>query len=125
MKKLLSICMCVLFAVVLACPAMASDKQLRYVGDGQIRGSIGNSSFVVVADTSVGAERVEVSGTLYESGRNGYTSIASCSNSSNSGRCTATGSFSRKSGRTYRLEYSATFYYDNGTHETVTGSITG
>lgn len=125
MKKLLSICMCVLFAVALACPVMASDDQLRYVGNGRVRGNINNSSFVVVAEATAGAESIEVSGTLYESGRNGYTSVASCSNSSNSGRCTATGSFSRKSGCTYRLDYEATFYYDNGTNETVTGSITG
>lgn len=125
MKKMVALILTFTFAFAFGFNAIAAGVQPYYVGSGAIDGTIGNSSYTVTASTTVSATRIEVSGTLHESWLFGYTQIASCSNNSNGQRCNATGTFSRKNGKKYRLDYSATFYYSNGTSETVTGSTTG
>lgn len=116
-----------LLMVVFTLPAYAEKAIPYYVGDGNITGSIsrGSNSFVVVASTNGGTNHVEVTGTLYEDGWLWDTRVGSCSNSSNGNVCSASGSYVFDSNKKYRLDYSATFYYSNGTSETVTGSTTG
>ena len=103
-------------------PVFAENSQMRYVGDGRIQASISCStgSFNVRADATSGIKSISVSGVLYEKGLFGYNQVSSCSKTSNSMACTAAGTYSFKSGKTYKLEYSATFSYTNGTSETIT-----
>ena len=49
-------------------------------------------------------------------------SRSSCSNSSTTSTCMVSSSFNTKPGKSYRLEYSATFSYSDGRSETITGS---
>ena len=48
--------------------------------------------------------------------------LVSCSNSSTTSTCMVSSSFNTKPGKSYRLEYSATFSYSDGRSETITGS---
>lgn len=109
---------------MLACPVLAQSVQPRYVGEGYAYGliSTGSNQFQVIAGCTSTARRIEVSGTLYEKGLLWDTNVASCSNSTSGSHCTATGSYTFKSGKSYRLDYSATFYYADGTSETISGS---
>lgn len=105
----------------------AADLQPYYIGDGFVSGAITRSSnsYTVSASSGSGTERVVVSGTLYEKGWLWDKSVASCSNAFNGSGCTASGSYTFDNSKSYRLEYSATFYYSDGTSETVSGSTTG
>lgn len=92
---------------------------------GYVQGSISTGSYTVTAYASSSVKSVSVSGTLYESGLFGiWHSVASCTNSSQGNRCVATGTYATKSGKSYKLEYAATFTYTNGTSETVSGTAT-
>lgn len=53
---------------------------------------------------------------------NGFEKVSSCSNSSTTSTCMVSSSFNTKPGKSYRLEYSATFSYSDGRSETITGS---
>ena len=79
--------------------------------------------YYATANGTDNISRISVSATLYEKGFLGtYHQVSSCSNTSNSTLCTASSSYSLKSGKTYRLDYSATFYYSDGTNETISNS---
>ena len=129
MKK--SIRFSLLFAIVLAFllsfPVYALGIESRYVGDGHIQGRIRreSNSYVVTAEAYASVSRIDVSGTLYEDGWIWDTKVGSCSNSSSNTSCTASGSYTFDNSKSYRLEYSDTFYYSDGTSETVSGSTTG
>ncbi len=45
-----------------------------------------------------------------------------CSNSSTTSNCMASSNYNTKPGKSYKLEYSATFSYTDGQSETITGS---
>ena len=51
-----------------------------------------------------------------------WQKVSSCSNSSTTSTCVGSGNFNTKPGKSYRLEYSATFSYSDGRSETITGS---
>ena len=125
MKKIIALIWAFAFTFAFGFNAMAIGIEPYYVGSGAIDGKIGSSNYTVTASTIAPTTRIEVSGTLYESWLLGYTQIASCTNSSNGQRCNASGVFNRKSGKKYRLDYSATFYYSDGSSETVNGSTSG
>ena len=92
-KRLLSIVISAVILLSFACTAMAVEKSERYVG------------------------------VLYEKGTIGtWQKVSSCSNSSTTSTCVGSGNFNTKPGKSYRLEYSATFSYSDGRSETITGS---
>ena len=51
-----------------------------------------------------------------------WQKVSSCSNSSTTSTCMVSSNFNTKPGKSYRLEYSATFNYSDGRSETITGS---
>lgn len=124
-KRMTSLFFVFVFIFMLGCSALAAEPEPYYVGDGTVNGAVEQETYYVSAYASAGVRSISVSGTLYESGWFGYSRIDSCSNTSSGVNCSASGSFSRKSGKTYRLDYTATFYYTDGTSETLTGSTTG
>ena len=116
----------VISAVILlsfACTAMAAEKSERYVGDSTVNGSIYQTYYQVDAQTRTGVKKISVSGVLYEKGTIGtWQKVSSCSNSSTTSTCMVSSNFNTKPGKSYRLEYSATFNYSDGRSETITGS---
>jgi len=79
--------------------------------------------YQVDAQTRTGVKKISVSGVLYEKGTIGtWQKVSSCSNSSTTSTCVGSGNFNTKPGKSYRLEYSATFSYSDGRSETITGS---
>ena len=79
--------------------------------------------YQVDAQTRTGVKKISVSGVLYEKGTIGtWQKVSSCSNSSTTSTCMVSSSFNTKPGKSYRLEYSATFSYSDGRSETITGS---
>lgn len=127
MKKVFSIVTAMVLAFSMLMCVQAADLQPYYIGDGFVSGAITRSSnsYTVSASSGSGTERVVVSGTLYEKGWLWDKSVALCSNAFNGSGCTASGSYTFDNSKSYRLEYSATFYYSDGTSETVSGSTTG
>ena len=106
-----------------ACTAMAVEKSERYVGDSTVNGSIYQTYYQVDAQTRTGVKKISVSDVLYEKGTIGtWQKVSSCSNSSTTSTCVGSGNFNTKPGKSYRLEYSATFSYSDGRSETITGS---
>ena len=88
-----------------------------------VNGSIYQTYYQVDAQTRTGVKKISVSGVLYEKGTIGtWQKVSSCSNSSTTSTCMVSSSFNTKPGKSYRLEYSATFSYSDGRSETITGS---
>ena len=122
-KRLLSIVVSAVILLSFACTAMAAEKSERYVGDSTVNGSIYQTYYQVDAQTRTGVKKISVSGVLYEKGTIGtWQKVSSCSNSSTTSTCVGSGNFNTKPGKSYRLEYSATFSYSDGRSETITGS---
>ena len=75
------------------------------------------------ADGVLGTSTDEHGKNVYEKGTIGtWQKVSSCSNSSTTSTCVGSGNFNTKPGKSYRLEYSATFSYSDGRSETITGS---
>lgn len=92
-------------------------------GEATVNGSIYQTYYQVDAQTRTGVKKISVSGVLYEKGTIGtWQKVSSCSNSSTTSTCMVSSSFNTKPGKSYRLEYSATFSYSDGRSETITGS---
>lgn len=121
-KRLLSIVVSAVILLSFACTAMAAEKSERYVGDSTVNGSIYQTYYQVDAQTRTGVKKISVSGVLYEKGTIEHGKVSSCSNSSTTSTCMVSSSFNTKPGKSYRLEYSATFSYSDGRSETITGS---
>ena len=122
-KRLLSIVISAVILLSFACTAMAAEKSERYVGDSTVNGSIYQTYYQVDAQTRTGVKKISVSGVLYEKGTIGtWQKVSSCSNSSTTSTCMVSSNFNTKPGKSYRLEYSATFNYSDGRSETITGS---
>ena len=122
-KNLLSIVISAVILLSFACTAMAAEKSERYVGDSTVNGSIYQTYYQVDAQTRTGVKKISVSGVLYEKGTIGtWQKVSSCSNSSTTSTCMVSSNFNTKPGKSYRLEYSATFNYSDGRSETITGS---
>ena len=115
-KRLLSIVVSAVILLSFACTAMAAEKSERYVGDSTVNGSIYQTYYQVDAQTRTGVKKISISGVLYEKGTIGTWQKVSSST------CMVSSSFNTKPGKSYRLEYSATFSYSDGRSETITGS---
>ena len=75
-------------------------------------------------DGVLGTSTDEHGKNVYEKGTIGtWQKVSSCSNSSTTSTCMVSSNFNTKPGKSYRLEYSATFNYSDGRSETITGSI--
>lgn len=112
-KRIFSLLLSLVLVFVLAYSCLAQSIRPFYNGSGNVRAIINNSSYSVKAEAVSSVTKITVSGTLYEKGLFGiYGKVDSCSSSS----------YSLKSGKTYRLDYSATFYYSDGTNETISNS---
>lgn len=124
-KGLISLLLAMVLLLGTLCPAYAAGRSGKMIGDGHVQGTISANNYNVTAYASSSVKSVSVNGTLYESGLFGiWHNAANCSNSSASNRCVASGTYATKSGKSYKLEYSATFTYTNGTSETVSGTAT-
>ena len=119
-KRFLSIILSVVMLLSLACSALAAEQSGRYIGDSTVNGSI---YYQVDAQTRTGIKSISVSGTLYEKGTFGtWQRVSNCLNTSTTSNCMASGNYNTKPGKSYKLEYSATFNYSDGRSETITGS---
>ena len=122
-KRLLSIVISAVILLSFACTAMAAEKSERYVGDSTVNGSIYQTYYQVDAQTRTGIKSISVSGSLYEKGTFGtWQRVSNCSNTSTTSNCMASNNYNTKPGKSYKLEYSATFNYSDGRSETITGS---
>lgn len=100
------------------------------LADVRIRAAIAPHPFQEVfnvdgayAQSLTGVKSINISATLYEKGRIGTWQVVSrCSNSSQMQTCVASANYNMKPGKSYRLDFSATFQYSNGKSETITGS---
>ena len=107
----------------LACSALAVGQSGRYIGNSTVNGSIYQTYYQVDAQTRTGIKSISVSGTLYEKGTFGtWQRVSNCLNTSTTSNCMASGNYNTKPGKSYKLEYSATFNYSDGRSETITGS---
>ena len=122
-KRLLSIVISAVILLSFACTVMAAEKSERYVGDSTVNGSIYQTYYQVDAQTRTGIKSISVSGSLYEKGTFGtWQRVSNCSNTSTTSNCMASNNYNTKPGKSYKLEYSATFNYSDGRSETITGS---
>ena len=122
-KRFLSIILSVVMLLSLACSALAAEQSGRYIGDSTVNGSIYQTYYQVDAQTRTGIKSISVSGSLYEKGTFGtWQRVSNCSNSSTTSNCMASSNYNTKPGKSYKLEYSATFSYTDGQSETITGS---
>lgn len=122
-KRFLSSILSVVMLLSLACSALAVGQSGRYIGNSTINGSIYRTYYQVDAQTRTGIKSISVSGTLYEKGTFGaWQRVSNCSNTSTTSNCMASGNYNTKPGKSYKLEYSATFNYSDGRSETITGS---
>ena len=109
----------------LACSALAVGQSGRYIGNSTVNGSIYQTYYQVDAQTRTGIKSISVSGTLYEKGTFGtWQRVSNCSNTSTTSNCMASGNYNTKPGKSYKLEYSATFNYSDGQSETITSTTT-
>ena len=108
-KRFLSIVLSAVMILSLACSALAVGQSGRYVD----------------AQTRTGIKSISVSGTLYEKGTFGtWQRVSNCSNTSTTSNCMASSNYNTKPGKSYKLEYSATFNYSDGRSETITSTTT-
>lgn len=122
-KRFLSIILSAVMLLSLSCSALAVGKSGRYIGNSTVNGSIYQTYYQVDAQTRTGIKNISVSGTLYEKGTFGtWQRVSNCSNSSTTSNCMASSNYNTKPGKSYKLEYSATFNYTDGQSETITGS---
>lgn len=109
----------------LACSALAVGQSGRYIGNSTVNGSIYQTYYQVDAQTRTGIKSISVSGTLYEKGTFGtWQRVSNCSNTSTTSNCMASSNYNTKPGKSYKLEYSATFNYSDGRSETITSTTT-
>ena len=59
---------------------------------------------------------------IYRISRDTNERVSNCSNTSTISNCMASNNYNTKPGKSYKLEYSATFNYSDGRSETITGS---
>ena len=95
------------------------------IGNSTVNGSIYQTYYQVDAQTRTGIKSISVSGTLYEKGTFGtWQRVSNCSNTSTTSNCMASSNYNTKPGKSYKLEYSATFNYSDGRSETITSTTT-
>lgn len=105
------------------CMLRFSCGAVRSVYWRQHRQRFNLSDYQVDAQTRTGIKSISVSGTLYEKGTFGtWQRVSNCLNTSTTSNCMASGNYNTKPGKSYKLEYSATFNYSDGRSETITGS---
>lgn len=122
-KRLLTLMLSAIFLLCFVGSALAAGPARRYVGSSTAKGAIYQSSYRVDAQSLTGVKSINISATLYEKGRIGTWQVVSrCSNSSQMQTCVASANYNMKPGKSYRLDFSATFQYSNGKSETITGS---
>ena len=124
-KRFLSIVLSAVMILSLACSALAVGQSGRYIGNSTVNGSIYQTYYQVDAQTRTGIKSISVSGTLYEKGTFGtWQRVSNCSNTSTTSNCMASSNYNTKPGKSYKLEYSATFNYSDGRSETITSTTT-
>ena len=107
----------------LAATVFATGQPRRYNENSTVKGTISQSFYQVNAKTDVAVKSIAVTGTLYEKGTFGtWQRVSNCLNTSTTSNCMASGNYNTKPGKSYKLEYSATFNYSDGRSETITGS---
>ena len=113
-KRFLSIVLSAVMILSLACSALAVGQSGRYIGNSTVNGSIYQTYYQVDAQTRTGIKSISVSGTLYEKGTFGtWQRVSNCSNTSTTSNCMASSNYNTKPGKSYKLEYSATFNYSD------------
>lgn len=122
-KRLVTLILSIGIFLSLAATVFAAGQPRRYNENSTVKGTISQSFYQVNAKTDVAVKSIAVTGTLYEKGTFGtWQKVSSCSNSSTTSTCMVSSNFNTKPGKSYRLEYSATFSYSDGRSETITGS---
>ena len=122
-KRLVTLILSIGIFLSLAATVFAAGQPRRYNENSTVKGTISQSFYQVNAKTDVAVKSIAVTGTLYEKGTFGtWQKVSSCSNSSTTSTCMVSSNFNTKPGKSYRLEYSATFNYSDGRSETITGS---
>lgn len=127
MKKVLLMVTLLVMSLSMSLPVLADGIQPLYVGNGSIQGQIsrGAGTYSVVANSSSDTSGIEVYATLYEDGWFWDTKVDSCSKSANGSACSIMQNFTFEGSKNYILKYDATFHYNDGTSETISGSTTG
>lgn len=122
-KRLITLILSIGIFLSLAATVFAAGQPRRYKENSTVNGSIYQTYYQVDAQTRTGIKSISVSGTLYEKGTFGtWQRVSNCSNTSTTSNCMASGNYNTKPGKSYKLEYSATFNYSDGRSETITGS---
>lgn len=122
-KRLVTLILSIGIFLSLAATAFAAGQPRRYNENSTVNGSIYQTYYQVDAQTRTGIKSISVSGTLYEKGTFGtWQRVSNCSNTSTISNCMASNNYNTKPGKSYKLEYSATFNYSDGRSETITGS---
>lgn len=122
-KRLVTLILSIGIFLSLAATVFAAGQPRRYNENSTVKGTISQSFYQVNAKTDVAVKRITVTGTLYEKGTFGtWQKVSSCSNTSTISNCMASNNYNTKPGKSYKLEYSATFNYSDGRSETITGS---
>lgn len=122
-KRLVTLILSIGIFLSLAATVFAAGQPRRYNENSTVKGTISQSFYQVNAKTDVAVKRITVTGTLYEKGTFGtWQRVSNCSNTSTISNCMASNNYNTKPGKSYKLEYSATFNYSDGRSETITGS---
>lgn len=122
-KRLITLILSIGVFLSLAATVFAAGQPRRYNENSTVKGTISQSFYQVNAKTDVTVKSITVTGTLYEKGTFGtWQRVSNCSNSSTTSNCMASSNYNTKPGKSYKLEYSATFSYTDGQSETITGS---
>lgn len=125
-KHGLALLMGMLLAVVLAGAVYAAPAEPFYVGDGRAFATVNRSdgSYYGQANSKTDATNIVVTARLYEKTLFWYSEVDSCTASGSGKSCTASGSYSFKTDKDYKVEVSAALTYRDGSSETVTASAT-
>ena len=122
MKKSISFLLAVVFAVCL-CVCTVSAAEPRWANTTSISPTISASSYYSTVRGVSGVTKISCTLVLYEKGWLGsYSEVSRTSDTYNGQTHTFTGSYSTKSGKTYKLETTATVTR-NGVAETATDSF--
>lgn len=124
-KRLVTLILSIGIFLSLAATVFAAGQPRRYNENSTVKGTISQSFYQVDAQTRTGIKSISVSGTLYEKGTFGtWQRVSNCSNTSTTSNCMASSNYNTKPGKSYKLEYSATFNYSDGRSETITSTTT-
>lgn len=120
MKKLMSVLLAFTLAFSLALSVCAEKISPRATGQISVSPFITSSSYgVTVSVSGLSVKKIDVSLTLDEKGLIFYGQVNTASGSSAVNPYTCSGSYTVKSGKTYRMTYTVTVTYTNGASDTL------